>query len=107
MHSPCDGGAISPLQFSGWPRLRWLPPPRLPSTPHPGLAQGRARAAAWAMGLRLRSRAHLVEGGLARGVAFVAGAVRRDLVIERDAHFVEGGFVDAASATACAWRAHP
>jgi hypothetical protein len=49
------------------------------------------------MRLRLRARAHLVERGLAR--ALVVRSMRRDLVIERDAHFVEGRFVDAALIT--------
>src|SRR5262249_61802418 len=82
------------------PPRRARPPPRLPPAAHARLARRRARAGARSMRLGLRSRAHLVEGGLAR--ALVAGSMRRDLVVERDAHFIEGGFVDAALATACA-----
>src|SRR5262249_45132212 len=73
-----------------------LPPPRLPSTPHPRLAHGRTRAAA--MRLRLRPGPHLVERRLARRVAPAAAPVRCGLVLECDAHLVEVGLVDFAGA---------
>src|SRR2546423_13461069 len=75
-----------------------LPPPRLPAAALAWLSARRAWAGAGAIGLRLGSRTHLVERGLAR--ALVVGAMRRDLVIERDAHLIEAWFVDAAGARA-------
>src|SRR5712672_938185 len=80
-------------------QCKLLSPPRLPAAALAWLATGRAWAGAGAIRLRFRSRPHLVEGGFAR--ALVVGAMRRDLVIERDAHFIEVGFVDAAGVFAC------
>ena len=51
-------------------------------------------------GTELNAGAHLVEVRLARTAApRRVGAVRRDLVVERDAHLVERGLVDLASFT--------
>src|SRR5215212_5495790 len=84
------------MAFSGAPQATGSPPPWLPAAAHARPAGGRARAA---IGFRLRARSHLVEPWLARAFAlraFAAGAVRRDLVVERDAHLVEIGLVDTA-----------
>src|SRR5262249_54801615 len=77
--------------------LRRSPPARAPAPAHARAAGGRARAGA--IGLGLRSRAHLVERGLARPLAssaFPAWAVWHDLVGERDPHLVERGLVHLA-----------
>src|SRR5262245_17060125 len=81
--------------------LRGSPPPGPPAAAHAGAARGRARAGA--VGLGLRSRAHLVQGRLARAFApsafrrtLDARAVRHDLMGERDPHLVERGLVHLA-----------
>src|SRR6185295_6573996 len=87
---------ISPGGIAGrFLALATLPPPRLPAAAHAGPPAGRA----WPrpVGLALRSRPHLVEGRLARALAFRAGAVRRHLVPGGDAHLVEAGLVDFAA----------
>jgi hypothetical protein len=78
-----------------------LTPPRLPAAAHAGAAEGRARAGRIALaGHRLNGGAYLVEVRLARTAApSRVGPVRRNLVVERDAHLVERGLVDFASFT--------
>src|SRR6185437_9226543 len=72
-----------------------LLPPRLPTAAHARAAQRRARAGASFCGDRFHAGAHLVERGLAGGASLIRSrAVRRDFVMERDAHLVERGLVD-------------
>jgi hypothetical protein len=64
---------------------------------HAGAAERRARARRIALAWNgFDSRAHFVECGPARTAPVSAWPVRRNFVVPRDAHFVEGGLVHFA-----------
>src|ERR1700733_14259043 len=80
--------------------MRRSAPSWLEAAVHAGFSQRRAWAGWVAFaGDGFDARAHFVEVRLARGVAPRAVAVRGDFVVERDAHFVEGGLVRARGPT--------
>jgi hypothetical protein len=76
-----------------------------PSSLEPAAHAGAAGVGAGpAVGLCFGARAHFVERRFVWGVAvaaFGAGAMWRDFVIERDAHFIEIGLVDAGGWASC------